>query len=929
MSAPLRVFLSSTSVDLKPHRTKVREIVERLGQASVCMETFGAQPTGPLETCKQEVQRADALVVIVGHRYGWTPSTDEGGDGAKSITWWEVQWARDAGKPVYAYLVDPIAPWVGEREQDRLLQARSAEDRDEVGRAVENLLDFRAFLEAKTTRELFTSSDDLCGKVATSLHHWLVGERSKIVAATSGDSAGTPLPATASAPPSWSDSPFPGLRAFTPADAPIFFGRDRETDFLVAKLSDSGCRFLLVVGTSGSGKSSLVAAGLIPRLAANAIPGSEQWLLPDVRKVAQGHVWFGLRFTPGEQGPDPFQALANKLAPMLPDDERQRDVAAALRADPDQLAVLIERALKGRPSRAEALMFVDQFEEIVTVVTDHDLRTRFVRALAVAAQSPRLRVISTVRADFYHRCIEAEPVLAELLRERGATVPLAVPSPVGISELIQGPARQTGLRFDEGLVDDLVNDTVSRPGGLALLAFALHELYEARAEDGRLTSVAFQRFGGLSGVINTRAEATFEKLPPLVQERLGAVFRRLVLVDEDGVATRSRARLDEVVGSSPEAKELVDAFVRARLLVPDRAAHGTVVGTIVIEVAHEALLREWPRLAGWIRERADDLRLVRQVEAAAREWERHERTPHFGWPQERLAPVYESLERLDMRDDLREPTRSFVRPEWEWLGLELDKPTTTHQRRATIGDRLDQLGDPRPGVGVKSDGTPNIVWCKIPGGVVEIEDGVGTFDVTPFHIAKYPITFAQYKAFLDDPGGSRHKSHWNGLTREAEPGEQYRRFGNCPAENVSWHDATAFCRWLSERLGFAVRLPSEWEWQQAATGGRHQNTYPWGSQWEGGRANTNESRLGRTNAVGMYPHGASVQDAMDLAGNVWEWCANAVDTNDKSKEVRRVLRGGSWDFFQDGARASFRFVFDPGSRFNFIGFRVVCVSPIP
>ena len=244
------------------------------------METFGAKPTRPLQTCRQEVQCANALVVIVGHRYGWIPSTGEGGDGEKSITWWEVEWAQAAEKPVYAYLVDPTAHWDGEKEQDRLNQAESEQAEADVVRAVRSLKRFRAFLDSSVTRELFTSADDLGGKVATSLHHWLVDERAKIVAAASDGSTGTPPPATASSSPSWSGSPFPGLRAFTPADAPIFFGRDRETDFLVAKLSDSSCRFLLVVGTSGSGKSSLVAAGLIPRLAANVIHGSEAWLLP-------------------------------------------------------------------------------------------------------------------------------------------------------------------------------------------------------------------------------------------------------------------------------------------------------------------------------------------------------------------------------------------------------------------------------------------------------------------------------------------------------------------------------------------------------------------------------------------------------------------------------------------------------------------------
>lgn len=919
------IFLSSTYKDLGPHRGKVHDMVERLGEASIGMETFGAKPERPLTTCMLEVGRADALVVIVGHRYGWIPSQDEGGDGDRSITWWEVQWALDAGKPVYTYLIDMNAPWTGEKEQDRLVCAVSDVERKEVVRAVQGLQSFRSFLNSNTTHELFTSADDLAGKVATSLANWLRDQQSKNVAGTSGGSTGMAAPGDASSPPTWSGSPFPGLRTFTPLDAPVFFGRERETDFLVAKLSDSRCRLLLIVGTSGSGKSSLVAAGLIPRLAANAVPGSEDWLLPEVHELGQGRAWLGLRFTPGEQGPNPFQALANKLAPMLPDGSSAADVAQTLHARPDHLVVFIDRALEGRPSRAEALLFVDQFEELVTVVTDADFQRRFVDMLAVAARSPRLRVIGTVRADFYHRCIEAQPVLAELLRDLGATVPLAGPGARALVDMVEGPARRAGLRFDEGLVGELVDQTVSRPGGLALMAFALHELYEARADDGRLTEAAFRTFGRLAGVVNTRAETMFERLPPQVRAHLGAVFRQLVLVDEQGVATRARARLDDIVGSSPEAGQLVEAFERARLLVPDRAADGT----IVLEVAHEALLREWTRLKDWIRECADDLRLVRQVEAAAREWEHQGRAAHYAWPQERLAPAYASLDRLGLgREELPEPARAFVRPEWERLVVELEDPATGHQRRAAIGDRLHQLGDRRPGVGLRADGTPDIVWCGIPGGSVEIEGDPGTKEAQTFFLAKYPVTYNQYKAFLDDREGYQDARHWKKLKREGKPGEQYRPIGNHPAENASWYDAMAFCHWLSERLGFEVRLPDEREWQQAATGGQPQNSYPWGPKWEEGRANTSESRLGRTTAVGMYPQGESAQDAADLAGNVWEWCVNKFEEKGKGDAVGRVLRGGSWDDTRDFARASSRGVFVPDLRSRLIGLRVVCVSPI-
>lgn len=199
------IFLSSTSADLQACRAKVSEMIARMRQTVIRMETFGAKPNKPLATCRNEVQDCDALIVIVGHRYGWVPEKEDGGDGETSITWWEVKWALDAGKPVYAFLIDPKAPWVGEREQDRLTAATTNDMYVKIGRAVRQLLAFRAFLEAETTREFFTSADDLGGKVAASLHDWLLRQALEAArGAYSGEE--TPLPSPAALPASKGES---------------------------------------------------------------------------------------------------------------------------------------------------------------------------------------------------------------------------------------------------------------------------------------------------------------------------------------------------------------------------------------------------------------------------------------------------------------------------------------------------------------------------------------------------------------------------------------------------------------------------------------------------------------------------------------------------------------------------------------------------
>ena len=259
-------------------------------------------------------------------------------------------------------------------------------------------------------------------------------------------SAESTAPATAL--PLWKGSPFPGLRAFTPDDAPIFFGRGRETDELVRRLADTASRFVVVVGASGSGKSSLVAAGLLPRLSANAIEGSKDWLLPHVLPAAAGErkQWAALRFTPGELGENPFVALAAKLAPLLPDESiTPRSVAARLEAAPEVLRQLVETALQSWPQWAELLMFVDQFEELFTVVAERH-REPFINLLAAAAQAPRVRTVPTLRADFYPRCLDW-PKLAALLRS--GTFPLAVPGAFALSDMVSGPAARAGLERDK------------------------------------------------------------------------------------------------------------------------------------------------------------------------------------------------------------------------------------------------------------------------------------------------------------------------------------------------------------------------------------------------------------------------------------------------------------------------------------------------
>jgi len=283
---------------------------------------------------------------------------------------------------------------------------------------------------------------------------------------------------------------------------------------------------------------------------------------------------------------------------------------------------------------------------------------------------------------------------------------------------------------------------------------------------------------------------------------------------------------------------------------------------------------------------------------------------------------------------------------------QLKDDTLAHEARAQIGERLHQIGDTRAGVGLRADGLPDIAWC-----VVGVPQGrrisfrnergelYGEFALEPYYIARYPITFRQFQAFIEAPDGFDTDAWWDGLPeayRKQAVLAQRSAFDNHPRDTVSWIQAVAFTRWLNarcrgERLGpdavvgedIVIRLPLEWEWQWAAQGPDHR-TYPWGT-WDPRFANTREARLGRTTAVGMYPQGAAWCGALDMSGNVWEWCLNEYKYPDRisfDSHNSRVLRGGAFVDVADWAVCASRFNDLPNRRLDYFGFRVACGHPL-
>src|SRR5712692_7561088 len=410
-------------------------------------------------------------------------------------------------------------------------------------------------------------------------------------------------------------NPYKGLHAFTADDAGDFFGRERLVVELVKDVAGivtsepQAGRLLTIIGPSGSGKSSVVMAGLLPRLQRGALPGSEAWVYLE----------------PMVPGKHPIEALGLTLKPHFPDTSFK-----ALREDLEDdatrgLHLLATQLVKQRGSRV--VLLVDQFEELFTQTESEEERQRFIDLLLTATTEPRgpLLVLLTLRADFYDRPMRY-PELREHMQAHLRLVP-----PLEIGDLratIEQPAAlpDVQLTFEGNLVGDLLFEMHGHVGAVPLLQFTLDQLFQKRSGH-RLTPSAYREIGGVKGATSQHAEHTYTALPSEEHRSLArALYLRLIdLGTTEQDVTRRRAALAEFaladVTTTRLLRETADAFIAARLLTANEVA-----GTTTLEVSHEALIREWQRLAEWVHEAREDLYLLQVIRQDAAEWQRHERS---------------------------------------------------------------------------------------------------------------------------------------------------------------------------------------------------------------------------------------------------------------------------------------------------------------
>jgi hypothetical protein len=425
-------------------------------------------------------------------------------------------------------------------------------------------------------------------------------------------------------------APYLGLKTFDETHARFFYGREALIDTLVERVKHTA--FLTVIGPSGSGKSSVVRAGLIPALKQGLdLAGSDQWIY----------------VPPFPPGPRPMNALAAALT-ALPNSAR---VGTAIAIEdrlklPDGLLFCADQLLAERPG-GRLVLVVDQAEELWTLApSDKALKEThrreqqqpFIAQLLSVTQAVdrRVLVILTLRADFMGR-VAGEPTLAAVVKQQ-----LEIVSPMDKPDLrraIELPAEVAGGTFQPGLVDELIDQVAGEPGALPLLEYTLESLWAAKESDGTLTWEAYRKIGGVEGALAQGADHVLDNdyAKPEQRDAIREVLLRLVQPGDGSADSRRRVPLRDLVpaGSTVESVQaLITPLVNARLLTTGREAD-TAQDTV--EVTHEALIRLWPTLRDWIASAKADLRLQRQLEDAAREWEAEESPRDFLWQGVRLA----------------------------------------------------------------------------------------------------------------------------------------------------------------------------------------------------------------------------------------------------------------------------------------------------
>jgi formylglycine-generating enzyme required for sulfatase activity len=953
----IRIFISSPA-DVRPERLKAEQIVKRLGREFAYHHRVEAVlwERAPLVAVRHfqdtdnilQPRRADIVVVILWSQLGVPLPEDRfrGAISGRAVTGteWEFEdalaGARERGVPDLLFYRKTAEP------------TRGLADRSAVEQGLHQLELVKAFIA-----NWFRSSDDRSFTAAlhtfgdtaefeAKLYDHL---RSLLERRTGENAAGSSI--------HWHDTPFRGLLSFEYAHAPIFFGRTRarnEVRELLARRAAAGCAFVLVLGASGTGKSSLVKAGLLPDL-----------LLPGMIERVGAVRW--AVFRPSDSPNRPLDGLAaailsqTALPELLQLQYSPERLAGLLRDAPGQGALPIRQGLAaagtsaGLTETAEArlTLVIDQLEELFTIPgLDQQARRTFVAALEALARSGLVWVVATMRSDYFDR-LESLPELAALSAD--ARYLLLPPSDAEIGQMIREPAREAGLRFEvdptRGIsLDDVIRQAAATEhGALPLLSFLLENLWRLRSDAGVLTFAAYQELGGLEGAIGRRAEDVFLTLSNAVQQEFVPVLRALVTIE--GGTPVSRSAPLALFEAASARRTFVDAFLHpeARLLVVD----GDAAGQARLRLAHEALLSHWPRAREQVAADARDIELRGRLEQEAQRW--------------RDAPAREKPGRVIAGLPLAE-ARDLVARWGAELPREIRDYVVASRRAARI--RAVRRASTLAGMALALPVAACLIWIAtvwwgvrqveasmvfvpIPAGCFAMgspdsevvrdpnEGPVHQVCVQSFQLERFEVTQGQWKRVMAFPNNT-YPSDFAG-------NDQF------PVDRVTWDEAQRFVRLMSFFGHYSYHLPSEAQFEYAARAGTTTSRY-WGDNIDDGclYENIPDRALKREKPAAViascddgYPWLAPVGTYKpnpfglnDMLGNVAEWVDDCYahdysqtpidgSANRTGDCAEHLVRGGAHLWSPQNVRAANRFNSAPGNRGSSdsgFGFRITRTS---
>lgn len=418
--------------------------------------------------------------------------------------------------------------------------------------------------------------------------------------------------------------PYKGLDVFEEEDAELFFGREKLVDDLVSRVKDSQTVF--VTGPSGSGKSSLVRAGLIHALKRGAIKNSERWLYATMKP-----------------GRDPIGELGLVVSSLASSTNPEDEIRAKAMKDENIFARWSEIVLKeGREKRL--VLFIDQFEEVFTQISNEEERVAFLNLLthAATAENGRVIILFSMRSDFVSNCA-TYPQLNALLNRQFVQIG-AMQSEELVSAIAQ-PALRVGLRIDPDLIAQIINEMKGEPGALPLMQFALKDLFDSQQEKSGVPALTLNDYlqrGGIHKALERHADDSFSKLSKNEQELARSIFSGLIEIGRGTQDTKRTAMFDELIPASVKSAEveaIVQKLADARLITTDEAA-----GKDTVTISHEKLIDAWPWLKKLVNENRDVIALQNEIAQDANEWGENKRDASYLYTGARLANAREQLE---------------------------------------------------------------------------------------------------------------------------------------------------------------------------------------------------------------------------------------------------------------------------------------------